>query len=367
VTVDSAVPGPKAKEFVCDRCMARVSDLASVCPECGAPLDTSPGGAVAESAVHGELAQANLLRLRGELDEAERRCLSILKRYPNEPGAHSQLGDIIADRGDWARAAQWYELALDLNPKSAGDRAKFADAQKRVEESDTSHTIEQIGLPPANPSRLPWILSAVALLTIIVLAAALFRPTPQPKTATVLNGGVVNAPLVPNTPAATTGTPDDKTSDETTEAATNPSETPPTQAAMPMEDRTLMQLLQQRSAQGAALLSVTQDPRDKVLTLSYAALPADDIRKIGAVLAKDALDESPDTLIVTVRGIVGDRLAFVADASRPKLQEIDSGPAQTGTSDAWISTLLQREWTPSSVPPNTQVVGSSGPGSKTSP
>lgn len=103
------------------------------------------------------------------------------------------------------------------------------------------------------------------------------------------------------------------------------------------------------------------------MTLSYAALPADDIRKIGAVLAKDALDESPDTLIVTVRGIVGDRLAFVADASRPKLQEIDSAPAQTGNGDAWISTLLQREWTPSSVPPNTQTVGSSPGATKTSP
>ena len=356
--VDSAVPGPKAKELICERCMAHVSDLASVCPECGAPLDHEAGAVVGESAVHGELAQANLLRLRGELDEAEKRCLSILKRYPNEPGAHGQLGDIVADRGDWARAAQWYELALDLNPKSARDKAKLAEALRRVEEADASHTIEQIGLPPADHSKVYWILSAVVAFMIIVAAAAYFRSPPPAKASPVLNGGVVSAPLTPladsSTPPSTDKPVADTSQDQTPAAeSTEPS-------SMPMEDRTLMQLLQQRSAEGSALVAVNQDPRDKLLTLTYAAAQNDDVRKIGASLAKDALDQSPDTLIVTVRGIVGDRLAFVADASRPRLQEIESAPSQpSAPPDAWISTLLQREWTPTTLPPNTQSVGNS--------
>ena len=346
--------------------MARVSDLASVCPECGAPLNTDSGVVITESAVHGELAQANLLRLRGELDDAERRCLSILKRYPNEPGAHSQLGDIVADRGDWARAAQWYELALDLNPKSARDREKLTEALRRVEESETSETIQQIGLPPTNPSKVPWILAAVAAFVLIVLAAAFLRPAPAGRKMSVLNGGVVSAPPVPLSDGAT---------DSTTATAEQPATTPTPAVTseqsqvMPMEDRTLLELLQQRSAEGAAVLTVAQDPRDKVVTLTYAASPSDDVRKMGAELARDALDQSPDTLIVTVRGIVSDRLAFVADASRPKLQEVEQTAGNQGSNpDAWISTLLQREWTPTTGQPNTQTVTpNSSPPTKTGP
>jgi hypothetical protein len=313
--------------------------------------------------VHTELAQANLFRLRGERDAAEKKCLSILKRFPNEAEAHSLLGDLSADKEDWARAIEWYELALDLNPSSTPDRTKLDEAARRLHDAESAETVEQLGLPEPT-SRLPWIIGGLIALVVICGVIALLK-MPSNKPTPPLIGGKVSAP-------ATGGSDDDQVANpsetNTSHVSVAPSADQGTAAAaLPMEDRTLFQLLAKNSTQGNRLISVSQDPRDKGLVVTFTASSEDDALHSGALLAKDALDQSPETLIVTVRGVSSDHLIFVADALRTKLAEAEAAIGQSGTaSDTWISDFLQREWTPA-APASTSPGSTSPSGTSTTP
>ncbi len=344
--MDSAAPGSERK-VVCERCFARVSEREQVCPECGAPLRPDVIVPAADSAVHAELAQANLLRLRGDVDAAERKCLSILKRYPNEPEAHVLLGELSADRGDWRRAVEWYELAVDLNPSSTADRAKLDEAKKRVEDADTAETVEQLGLPETT-SRTPWLVGAVVIILSMVIVAAMVTNKTPPKQDPKPIDKTIIAPPDQKDSGGDTNTAETGTVDQTsgTSGATNATNSNP--ASIPVEDGTLLSMLVKRSTEGGQIQSVILDPRDHAIFLTYNVPAGGDARKLGAILAKDALTQSPDSLVVTVRGVSGDQLVFVADATRPKLSEIDSEGFKSDNSanpDAWIAVLLQREWT----------------------
>jgi tetratricopeptide repeat protein len=79
------------------------------------------------------LARANLLRMRGRWAEAADLCVDVLRLNPNNPTAHSLLGDIYQDQGRPDEAAHWYQLALELNPGSEADRAKLARTDEMLE------------------------------------------------------------------------------------------------------------------------------------------------------------------------------------------------------------------------------------------
>lgn len=71
------------------------------------------------------LAQANLYRMRGQWEEAEAACKDAMEVAPNDPTAHSLLGDVYSDQGNLDEAIRWYCRALDLKPTSRADRAKL--------------------------------------------------------------------------------------------------------------------------------------------------------------------------------------------------------------------------------------------------
>jgi len=120
---------------------------------------------IAEQNSH-DLARANLLRMRGDYPAAIEQCLSVLKRAPEDPDAHTLIGDIYAEQGNLGQAAQWYELALDLNPESAPDRQKLTYVQQRINDREVANAAQQIALPPATPHPwLPWaVMGAVAVI-----------------------------------------------------------------------------------------------------------------------------------------------------------------------------------------------------------
>lgn len=125
--------------MICPYCGAEISDDARFCPECGAPLQDEVSGAESagiEREVYSLLATANLYRIRGLWQEAENKCVEVLRRYPNNPTAHSLLGDIYADQGRWEEAKEWYELALELNPSSQADKKKLERVNKILEERE---------------------------------------------------------------------------------------------------------------------------------------------------------------------------------------------------------------------------------------
>lgn len=350
-----------AQEFdkkICDRCFALVEAGAASCPECGAPLQKGAEGT--DAAVYPELARANLLRMRGEYKAAAEQCLSILKRYPNNVSAHTLMGDVYSDQGELESSVQWYELALDLDPSSNVDRQKLEAVRSRMRDREAASAAEELGIPSAAPN-VPLI-AAVAVVLLLVIGFGSFL---LGKRALAQREPVVNKPFTATSPAS-----DGKSAITAPKTAEFDQQVPAPAPALnaPQEDRTLAQLISQRSEVGSHLVSVQQDPRSKVLFITYATAPSEDVRKIGAQLAQTAFAQVPDAMVVTVRGTVGERLAFVADVHRERMAEVETEEWRSQNAanpDAWLGHVLGNPWTPPLAEGSTSGTGAtfSPPGS----
>jgi len=117
----------------CPACATVLPDDAVFCFSCGTEIAASQEETSSNLEI--ALAAANLLRVRGSYSEAERRCIEVLRADPNNVHAHSLLGDIYRDQGRFEDARQWYQMALDLNPRSRPDREKLAEVNRKVAEN----------------------------------------------------------------------------------------------------------------------------------------------------------------------------------------------------------------------------------------
>ncbi|MBC8138412.1 MAG: tetratricopeptide repeat protein [Fibrella sp.] len=80
----------------------------------------SSGRSDADAAIAPLLARANLLKLRGQWEEAVAVCADAIRRSPDSASAHSLLGDIYLTQGKNGDALHWYRMALDRNPLQTG-------------------------------------------------------------------------------------------------------------------------------------------------------------------------------------------------------------------------------------------------------
>lgn len=319
----------EAKEgSFCARCFAHLSGEQPYCPECGAP--TGDTTLAAESAGHGELAQANVLRLRGDLNGSEKALLGVLRRYPNDPHAHEMLGDVCAERGELDRAVEWYELALDLAPSSADMRRKLDETRERLETREIADTAETLGLPTARPSYVWWpIAASAAMLTLAILVAAWPRSA-APKT--------LRATVAANAPAELTA------STDTTPPAVTPAPVPTPALTGTEEDRKLLEALQGRAG-AVRVQTVTLDPRTQSLAVTFEVREGDDPKAAALALGKEALAVAPTAMTTSLRAVHADRLVFAADLARSAMESADpltnvwpvpetgTPPATTGSTD----------------------------------
>lgn len=185
--------------MICPYCGAQIADESRFCPECGAPLQDELSGAEGleiEREVYSLLATANLYRIRGLWQEAENKCVEVLRRYPNNPTAHSLLGDIYADQGRWEEAKEWYELAVELNPSSQVDKRKLERVKSILEEREKQTKGRMVS----------WGLFFFALMAISFSIFLLYRwreekahkPLPMPRA--ISNLPPSSTPLSPSIP-----------------------------------------------------------------------------------------------------------------------------------------------------------------------
>ncbi len=316
--------------------------------------------------IDSELARANLLRMRADFRHAEDLCLGILKRLPNSIAAHSLLGDIYSDQGMLEQAAQWYELALDLDPESVPDRQKLEDVREQIKERDHISSIEQLGLPEASTAPASrYILVGVAG---IVLLLGFVYAARHGKLGGSAEPSVITTPIravqdVPDSRVASTAPTETKIIEVPSNPPATTSETTTTPATPLPDDRPLFQLVSQKSTEGAHLSNIVQDPRNKTVTLTYTCAADDDEHKIGATLAKTALEQAPDAPMITIRAMKGERLIYTADVPRARFLETltDEWQAKSASPDAWVTYILTNEWPakatgsePPSTPPTTQ-------------
>jgi tetratricopeptide (TPR) repeat protein len=126
----------------CQHCGAEAEETAGFCSQCGLPMRPPASDPAARagqspatggSATYPLLARANLLRMRGRWVEAAAACAEVLRTEPDNPSAHSLMGDIYENQGQLEQAIHWYDLALSLNPQSEADAAKKGRVQELLE------------------------------------------------------------------------------------------------------------------------------------------------------------------------------------------------------------------------------------------
>lgn len=76
----------------------------------------SPASSPSDTPTPQLLAEAHQLLDKGDLVEAEKHYLSILKEAPANPEAITHLGNIASRRGDWEAALRNYDAALRSDP-----------------------------------------------------------------------------------------------------------------------------------------------------------------------------------------------------------------------------------------------------------
>jgi len=151
---------------ICDKCMAEVGPDRKHCHECGAPLDDSLEAVEgADREVYPLLARANLLRMRGEAQQAEKACLEILRRYPNHATANALMGDILLDQGKEEEARQWFLSTLEIDPTNSQAKARLQYLAERRSAAPAT-------APAPGSGRLgPWLWSLFLVVAATVAAA----------------------------------------------------------------------------------------------------------------------------------------------------------------------------------------------------
>jgi len=141
-----------------------------------------------------KLAEANLYRIRSRWTEAETCCIEVLREDPNNVHAHSLLGDIFRDQGRLEDAAQWYRMALDLDPSSTADQAKLAYVEKQTQRSSkgaaslahlAESTVAGVGTQKLMGfSPIAWLrlLTVISVLFVVGMVTLLYVMRSQQKT-----------------------------------------------------------------------------------------------------------------------------------------------------------------------------------------
>ncbi len=338
--------------MICDRCFASVKEGSEFCPECGAPIGSSPAeGSDAE--IYTELARANLLRMRGDYATAMEQCRAILRRFPNNVSANQLLGDLCHESGDLEQAKEWYELALDIAPSHAQIQKKLKDVRERLEHAETQGLVEQLGLPPSKPKN-GLMAAGLAVLVIAVGAVAYVVGTNKPVNEAGPKLSMSQAP--PTTPQTNSNPPEQ----------TNPPVSTPAPSQGTGEETALVQLVAQRSIHGAKLAGLVIDPRTSHLTLTYLVANGEDRKAIGAELAATTFDNAPSIRLITIRAIESGSVVYAADARREAYEETkaEAWRHENGDDASVIARhMLTQEWPApeSSVPPVNTGEGETGP------
>ncbi len=162
--------------MVCTKCFAEIPDTSAFCMECGARLredTTDPLYAEgSDREVYPEIARANLLRMKGQYEQAIEVCLGILKRYPSNETAHALMGDIYADQGKLADAIQWYELLVDLAPTNPTYRAKLDQLRSIQAIQQVPPSVASTTPAVSAPSTRAWVYLLGGLLVLILVVSA---------------------------------------------------------------------------------------------------------------------------------------------------------------------------------------------------
>jgi hypothetical protein len=253
---------------------------------------------------------------------------------PNNISANVLLGDICYERGDFHQAAEWYELSLDLDPRSVPIQQKLVDARRLSDPGIDLTGLEAVGI--AGPrTKLPgWAWAGILGFVLLLAYAAVMPKKPavvEPKQSVIKTS--VEAPLTSKTETPTKGT----------EPTTEPTRETPSSTGI-AEDRELLQKLSQIPEIGSSFLEATVDPRTKHLHLTYLA--AESLEAQAVRVARTVLSQGEEFERISLRAVKDGKGVFMADAERAKLPAADAA-------DPAPEEFLSGIWLTATPPPST--------------
>jgi tetratricopeptide (TPR) repeat protein len=92
------------------------------------------------------LREANVLRMRRQLDEAEAKCREALSLSPEDAGVLEMLGDLLRERDQLPEAAVHYRQALERAPARATVEKKYAEVTLELGERQHLRELAQRAL-----------------------------------------------------------------------------------------------------------------------------------------------------------------------------------------------------------------------------
>ncbi len=120
-----------------------------------------------------ELRKVDELIEEGDLVAAQHACKRILQQHPTDAAAHEKMGDVMARRELWEDAAEWYDLAAQLNETEA-IKAKRSEARQRAKEARTGGPEPHLVEDAESPRRLLMWLGIAAAAMLLVAIGVIF-------------------------------------------------------------------------------------------------------------------------------------------------------------------------------------------------
>lgn len=307
---DLAAQEPSNDNTKCPRCFAVIARTSPFCPECGVSIADSDGSDVA---VYQDLASANLLRMRGDKQDAIDTCLKILRNYPNNATAHSLLGEIYMEHGELKQAAEWFEMALDLDPNATREKMLLKKVQEQISTKESATAVQQLEIQPR--SGLTAYLVGMILLVIAVGALAFFVGNSAGK-STVAKGNGAARPIT--IPAQTDNTQNQPTTTQTPETNT---ELPAATAGAPSEDVALLQSIKASGTKGNLVISLIFNPALEQVTLTGSTEENVTREETALMFASDVFVARPEAREAVIRLVENSRVIFVGTIGRAQYDE----------------------------------------------
>ncbi|HZH97854.1 MAG TPA: hypothetical protein VEX38_02690, partial [Fimbriimonadaceae bacterium] len=286
---------------------------------------------------------------------AEDVCLSILRRYPNNSTANILLGDIADDKGEYDRAAEWYELALDILPDSASVKEKLYAVKAKMEQQQTVEVAEQIGVPQQDSK--VGLYAAFAVLALILIGLSAFIIGQNRRAGPSKPDPLINQPVVLEQGSA--AKPEDDRKDTLTDLA-----------AFPAGDRELTLALRSSAPELQVLIVAEKDPvTPSIVTMRFRLAEGEEARPVAARIAREAFNSKSLAGVneLRLRALREDRLVYYATAVRSAWEATrhEGWVKQYGDDlEALANALLTNEGPQQTASPDTPVT--SQPGSTTS-
>lgn len=303
------------KKINCPACQAVNPADSKTCRVCGNALN-APDLTNSETSIDQDLGKANLLRMRGNYKEAHDLCLSILRKAPNNVTAHSLLGDIAYEQDDLKHAAEWYELASDLDPNATREKQLLERIRQRLQESEHLQTLEQLGVETKAPAVNRYIYGGIVLILIVSVLGYVIGNSVRANQGTQANNN--------SRPITIPPTQDPMEEPEVTE----PTNVPPSPALTgPITDQSALAILKQ-APRGNLIISCVDLPDRGELVVTARTNPEENVSVTALLIASDVFVNKTDTRVATIRLVQDERVVFSGEVTREAYDEAQALSAQ---------------------------------------